>query len=43
LALDARSMHVMAKQSGHFIQCDEPELVIAAIRHVVELAQAEMQ
>jgi hypothetical protein len=29
--LSARSTHIMAEHSGHFIQSDEPELVITAI------------
>jgi hypothetical protein len=29
----------MAEHSGHFIQSDEPELVLTAIRQVVEMAQ----
>jgi pimeloyl-ACP methyl ester carboxylesterase len=37
--LSTRSTHIMAEHSGHFIQCDEPELVVAAVRHVVELAR----
>ena len=28
--------HVIAIESGHFIPGDQPDLVIAAIRHVVE-------
>jgi len=30
---------ITARKSGHFIQLDEPELVIDAIRRVVEAAQ----
>lgn len=37
--LSTRSMHVMAKHSGHFVQADEPELVVAAIRQVIKQAQ----
>ncbi len=33
----------LAVQSGHFIQRDEPELIIGAIRHVVELARQTSQ
>jgi pimeloyl-ACP methyl ester carboxylesterase len=39
--LSTRGTHVMAERSGHFIQRDEPELVVAAIRQVVEMAQIE--
>lgn len=34
--LSSRGRHVAAGASGHFIQQEEPELVIAAIRRVVE-------
>jgi hypothetical protein len=37
--LSTCSTHIIAEHSGHFIQCDEPELVVAAVRHVVELAR----
>jgi pimeloyl-ACP methyl ester carboxylesterase len=37
--LSARSTHIMAEHSGHFIQADEPELVVTAIRQVVEMAR----
>jgi pimeloyl-ACP methyl ester carboxylesterase len=38
--LSTRATHVVAKGSGHQIQKDRPELVIAAIRQVVEQAKA---
>jgi hypothetical protein len=30
---------VIARSSGHFIQLDRPQLVIAAVQQVVEAAQ----
>jgi pimeloyl-ACP methyl ester carboxylesterase len=35
-ALSTRSEHVLAQQSGHFIQLDQPGLVVGAIQQVVE-------
>lgn len=35
-ALSPRGRQVMAEKSGHFVQMDEPELVIQAIREVVD-------
>jgi pimeloyl-ACP methyl ester carboxylesterase len=35
-----RSTHVIAKGSGHQIQKERPDLVIAAIRQVVEQVKA---
>ena len=32
----ARGQHVVATKSGHYIQATEPDLVIAAVRQVVE-------
>lgn len=37
--LSPHGTHVAARASGHFIQQDEPDLVIAAIRRVVEEAR----
>ncbi len=34
--LSTRGTHVIAKNSGHYVQLDRPDLVIAAIREVVE-------
>lgn len=34
--LSSRSKHIIAEKSGHYIQRDQPELVIDAIRQVVE-------
>lgn len=34
--LSSRSTQILARASGHFVQADEPEIVIAAIRQVVE-------
>jgi pimeloyl-ACP methyl ester carboxylesterase len=34
--LSTRSTHVIAKNSGHYIQFDRPELVIEAVRNVVD-------
>jgi pimeloyl-ACP methyl ester carboxylesterase len=30
------SIHMVAAQSGHFVQFDQPELVVDAVRTVVE-------
>jgi pimeloyl-ACP methyl ester carboxylesterase len=37
--LSTRSTHVTAKNSGHYIQIDRPELVIEAVRNVVDQAR----
>ena len=37
--LSSRSTHVIAKNSGHYIQIDRPDLVIEAIRKVVDQAR----
>jgi pimeloyl-ACP methyl ester carboxylesterase len=34
--LSTRGAHVVAKKSGHYIQIDRPELVIEAVRNVVD-------
>ena len=34
--LSSRSVHVLASTSGHFVQLDEPEVVLAAVRAAVE-------
>lgn len=39
-ALSMRSTHVVAEQSGHDIQVDQPDLVIDAIRGLVEASRA---
>jgi pimeloyl-ACP methyl ester carboxylesterase len=31
-----RAEHIIAKQSGHFIQNDEPQLVIAGVRRILD-------
>ena len=38
LTLSSNSTHVIAEESGHGIQMDQPDLVIEAIRQVVEAA-----
>ncbi len=35
----SRSTHIIAENSGHFIQIDRPDLVIDAIRQIVETVQ----
>jgi pimeloyl-ACP methyl ester carboxylesterase len=35
LKLSPRSIHIFARKSGHFIQNDEPELVVEAIKQVI--------
>ncbi len=37
--LSTRSTHVIAKNSGHYIQLDQPEVVIEAVRQVVDQAR----
>lgn len=37
--LSTCGMHIIAEHSGHDIHLDEPELVVTAIRQVVEMAQ----
>ena len=34
--LSSNSTHIMAEESGHFIQHDQPELVISAILGIIE-------
>jgi pimeloyl-ACP methyl ester carboxylesterase len=38
-SLSSRSVHVLARQSGHFVQLDDPELVVAAARAAVLAAR----
>jgi pimeloyl-ACP methyl ester carboxylesterase len=38
-ALSSNSKHVIAKESGHYIQLKQPQLVIDAIRELVQAAQ----
>jgi len=35
-ALSSNSKHVIAEQSGHMIQLDQPDLVVEAIREMVD-------
>jgi pimeloyl-ACP methyl ester carboxylesterase len=37
--LSPRGKRIIAEESGHFIQLDQPELVVDAIREVVEAAR----
>jgi pimeloyl-ACP methyl ester carboxylesterase len=37
--LSTRGTHVIAKNSGHFIQLDRPDIVIEAVRKVVDQAR----
>jgi len=37
--LSTKSTHVIAKNSGHYIQLDRPDLVIEAVRGVVDQAR----
>ena len=39
--LSSRSKHIIAEKSGHYIQRDQPELVIDAIRQVVEATRTQ--
>jgi pimeloyl-ACP methyl ester carboxylesterase len=36
----SRGKHIMAEKSGHYIQFDEPELVVGAIREVFDAAKS---
>jgi pimeloyl-ACP methyl ester carboxylesterase len=36
VSLSSRSKHIIAEKSGHYIQRDQPKLVIDSIRQVVE-------
>jgi pimeloyl-ACP methyl ester carboxylesterase len=36
--LSTAATHVIAKNSGHYIQLDRPELVVEAVRQVVDRA-----
>ncbi len=38
-ALSSRGKHIIAEESGHYIQVDQPELVVDAIREVVQTAR----
>jgi pimeloyl-ACP methyl ester carboxylesterase len=38
-SLSSRSVHVLARRSGHFVQQDAPDLVLAATRAAVEAAR----
>lgn len=38
-SLSSRSVHVLAPTSGHFVQVDAPDLVLAAVRAAVEAAR----
>lgn len=38
--LSSRSKHIMAEKSGHYIQRDQPQLVIDSVRQVVETTRA---
>jgi pimeloyl-ACP methyl ester carboxylesterase len=40
-AQSTQGKHIVAEQSGHYIQFDQPELVIDAIREVVEAVKHE--
>ena len=37
--LSSESRHLVAGRSGHWIQFDEPDLVVSVIRHIVEHAR----
>jgi hypothetical protein len=40
-ALSTRGKHIIAEESGHYIQVTHPQLVIDAIREVVEAVQGQ--
>lgn len=37
--LSTRSTHVIAKNSGHYIQLDRPDLVVEAVHQIVQQAR----
>jgi hypothetical protein len=41
VALSTNSQHIIAEESGHYIHEDQPDLVIDAIRWVVEQARQQ--
>ena len=43
VARSSKSTHIIAENSGHFIQIDRPDLVIDAIRQIVETVQTANQ
>ena len=38
--LSSRSKHIIAERSGHYIQMDQPEIVVDSVRQVVEATRA---
>jgi hypothetical protein len=40
--ISTRGTFILAENSSHFIQLDQPELVIESIRQVVEMAQRQI-
>jgi len=42
LSLSSCSQQMITQKSGHYIHLDKPELVVHAIRCVVEMAQREV-
>jgi pimeloyl-ACP methyl ester carboxylesterase len=38
-SLSSRSVHVLARESGHFVQLDQPDVVLAAVRAAVDAAR----
>jgi pimeloyl-ACP methyl ester carboxylesterase len=42
-ALSSRSVHVLAPTSGHFVQADAPEVVLASVRAAVNAVRADGQ
>ena len=42
VALSTNSTHIITEESGHFIQVEQPELVIEAIRSVMDKALADL-
>lgn len=41
VGLSTRSRHIIGVASGHYVQSDEPDLVIAAVRDVVATVRRE--
>ncbi len=39
--LSTRSTHIIAEKSSHYIQNDQPDLVIAAIRQILDVARTD--
>jgi pimeloyl-ACP methyl ester carboxylesterase len=41
--ISTRGTFILAEKSGHFIQLDQPELVVESVHQVVEMARRDLQ